>query len=86
MNTLAIATVTAAIAVLTPQIASAERVCKEVCNAGICKQECIETEGRGDRRDRIEERREERREERGPGIDLRLPLPVPDIRVGPPHS
>jgi hypothetical protein len=82
MNLLAIATLTAAIAALTPQIASAERVCKEVCNAGICKQECIETEGRGDRRDRIEERREER----GPGIDLRLPLPVPDIRVGPPHS
>jgi hypothetical protein len=68
------------------QAAYAQRVCKEVCNGPICKQECIETEGRGDRREdrreeRREERREDRREERRPGIELRLP--VPEILVTP---
>ena len=66
--------------------AHAQRVCKEVCAGGVCKQECIETEGRGDRREdrreqRREERREERFEERRPGIELRVPLP--EIRVEP---
>ena len=67
-----------------PQMASAEKVCKEVCNAGICRSECVETEGRRDRiEERRDDRREERRDERAPGIELRLP--VPDIRVNPPH-
>jgi len=71
---------------LMPQMASADKVCKEVCAAGVCKQECIETEGRGERR---EERRDviierERREAPRPGIELRVP--APSIRVEPPHS
>jgi hypothetical protein len=82
-----LAATTATMAVL-PQAANAQadRVCKEVCSGGVCRQDCIRTEGRGDRtEDRREERREERREDRrGPGIDLRIPVPVPDIRVGPP--
>jgi len=57
-----------------------DRVCKEVCSAGVCKQECIETEGRGDR-ERREERRELREERREPGVELRVPLPVPEIKV-----
>lgn len=61
-----------------------ERVCKEVCSGGVCSQQCVETEGRGRRGDPdvvIEDRRHDRRD--GPGIDLRVPVPVPDIRVGP---
>ena len=69
---------------------AAERVCKEVCSAGVCRQDCIETEGRGDRREgvreerreeRREDRREERREERrGPGLELRVP--GVDLEIG----
>ena len=73
-----------------PQAANADKVCKEVCSAGVCRQDCIETEGRGDRREgvreerreeRREDRREERREERrGPGLELRVP--GVDLEVG----
>jgi hypothetical protein len=62
---------------LLPQLASADTVCKEECRAGVCRQVCVETEGRADRReDRREERREERRDDRrdrAPGIELRVP-------------
>ena len=69
---------TAATLAFIPQAANADKVCKEVCSAGVCRQDCIETEGRGDRRegvreDRREDRREERREERKPGVELRVP-------------
>ena len=71
-----------AVAAALSPAANAQRVCKEVCNGPICKQECIETEGRGERREeRREDRREERREERRPGIELRIP--VPDVRIEP---
>jgi hypothetical protein len=59
--------------------ANAERVCKQECSAGVCKEQCVETtererdhiviEGRGERRD---EKREERHEDR-PGVELRAP-------------
>jgi hypothetical protein len=80
-NSLAIAaTVVAAIA-LIPQTASAERVCRQECVGPVCQERCVESEGRGDRREeRRDQRRDERREERrdrGPGIELRIP--VPDI-------
>jgi hypothetical protein len=75
-----LAAVSALAFTLLPQIARADRVCREQCNAGVCRQECIETEGRGDRRgdrlDQREERRDERREERRderPSIELRVP-------------
>ena len=75
------AATTLAFATLLPQVASAERACREECSNGVCRQECVETERRGERReerseerreDRREDRREERREER-PGVELRLP-------------
>jgi hypothetical protein len=81
------ATVTiAATMAVNAQGRNGDRVCKEVCSAGVCRQECIQTEGRGDRdRDRRDRPREERRD-REPGVELRVPVPVPDIRVGPPPS
>jgi hypothetical protein len=65
-----------------------QRVCKEVCNAGVCRSECVETQGR--REDRIEERRERRDErDRSPGLELRAPgvgveigKPGVDIEIG----
>lgn len=84
LNGLAVATVVVAAAAFFPQTASAERVCRQDCIGPVCQERCVETEGRGDRRDGREERREERREgreerrERGPGIELR----VPGIEVG----
>jgi hypothetical protein len=57
--------------------AVAERVCRQECAAGVCKEQCVETtererdrviiEGRGERR---EEKREEKRE---PGVELKAP-------------
>lgn len=57
--------------------ASAERVCRQECAAGVCKEQCVETtererdrviiEGRGERR---EEKREEKHE---PGVELKAP-------------
>ena len=84
INSFAFAATVAAI--LVPQVASsAERVCKEECSRGVCREQCITTEGRGDRRDeRRDEERENRREdrrERGPGLELQLP--VPNIRIEP---
>jgi hypothetical protein len=82
LKTLILVAGTAATLAFIPQAANAEKVCKEVCSAGVCRQDCIETEGRGDRRegvreerreDRREDRREERREERKPGVELRVP-------------
>ena len=64
---------------LIPQIASAERVCRQECVGPVCQERCTETAERGDRREerrpeeRREQRLEERRDERRPGIELRLP-------------
>jgi hypothetical protein len=65
-------------AMLAPA-AHADRVCRQECSAGVCKEQCVETtererdriviEGRGERRD---EKREERHEER-PGVELKVP-------------
>jgi hypothetical protein len=62
--------------------ANAERVCRQECSAGVCKEQCVEStdrerdrviiEGRGDRRD---ERREERRQEK-PGVELKVPVEI----------
>jgi hypothetical protein len=81
-NSLAVATVAVAAAALIPQTASAERVCRQDCVGPVCQERCVEsegrgdrregTEGRGDRREGREERREERREQ-SPGIELRVP-------------
>jgi hypothetical protein len=77
VNTFAIAAAALAAAALIPQAASAERVCRENCVGPVCKERCIETEGRGDRRwEGREERREERfeiRRERRPGVEFRAP-------------
>jgi hypothetical protein len=53
--------------------AHADRVCRQECSAGVCKEQCVETVDRD--RDRVTiERREERREEkREPGIELKVP-------------
>jgi hypothetical protein len=69
-NSLAIAaTVIGAAALLSPP-AHAERVCKQECSGGVCKERCVE-EDRG--RDRvIIEHREERHEDK-PGIELKTP-------------
>jgi hypothetical protein len=69
-------------AMLSPQ-AHADRVCRQECSAGVCKEQCVETtererdrviiEGRGERREeKREERHEERHEER-PGIEFKAP-------------
>ena len=85
---LAFAAVTAA-ATMVAATASAqvsERVCKEVCGGGTCRQECVETQGRGQPRGPdviIEDRRDDRR---APGVDITVPAPIPDIRVGPPRN
>ncbi len=69
-NTLAIATVIGAAALLSPQ-AHADRVCKQECSAGVCKEQCVETRDRD--RDRVTiEHREERHEDK-PGIELKAP-------------
>jgi hypothetical protein len=62
-------------------------VCRQECVGVVCQEKCVErrdeTIGRRDRRDTIIE---ERREERRPGIELRVPVPIPgpnvDIEVG----
>jgi hypothetical protein len=81
----------AALVAIAPGAASAqsERVCRQECVGVVCQEKCVErrdeTIGRRDRERRdtiIEERREERR----PGIELRVPVPLPgpnvDIEVG----
>jgi hypothetical protein len=75
-NTLAGAAIMATSALLSLP-ANADRVCRQECSAGVCKEQCVETtererdrviiEGRGDRR---EEKREEKPE---PGVELRAP-------------
>jgi hypothetical protein len=81
-NSLALATVAVAAASFIPQTASAQRVCRQECVGPVCQERCVETEGRGDRREGregSEERREirpegrEERRGRGPGIELRVP-------------
>jgi hypothetical protein len=81
-SSLAISATVVAAASLISQTASAERVCRQECVGPVCQERCVESEGRGDRReerrDEKGERREERREERrdrGPGIELRIPGP-----------
>jgi hypothetical protein len=74
-NTLAGAAAVMATVALSSPPASAERVCRQECSAGVCKEQCVETtdrdrdrvitEGRGDRR-------EERRDEK-PGVELKVP-------------
>jgi len=76
-------TLTAALAAtvaLLPQMASADRICKQECVGPVCSEKCAETEGRGDRREGVEIRegrenlRGERFErERRPGVELRVP-------------
>jgi hypothetical protein len=80
MRLITLAAALAATVALLPQGASAERVCKQECIGVVCSEKCIETDGRGERRDGVEIRREGRelREERGerrerPGIELRAP-------------
>jgi hypothetical protein len=69
-NSLAIATVIGAAAIMSPQ-AHADRVCKQECSAGVCKEQCVETRDRD--RDRVTiEHREERHEDR-PGIEFKAP-------------
>jgi hypothetical protein len=81
-SSLAISATVVAAASLISQTASADRVCRQECVGPVCQERCVESEGRGDRReerrDQRDERREERREERrdrGPGIELRIPGP-----------
>lgn len=81
--TFAAATAAATIIAATASAQVSERVCREVCAGGTCRQECVETQGRGGPRDRdviIEDRRDDRR---APGVELTVPVPIPDIRVGP---
>ena len=68
-NGLAIAaTVIGAAVLLSPQ-AQADRVCKQECSGGVCKEQCVETQDR----DRVTtEHREERHDDK-PGIELRAP-------------
>jgi hypothetical protein len=76
LSTLAIAAIALGTTALVPTTASAERVCKQVCNGPVCKEECVETTVRErittEGRDRRDERREERHDER-PGIELKAP-------------
>ncbi|MEA2939009.1 MAG: hypothetical protein QOC56_2513 [Alphaproteobacteria bacterium] len=78
-------TLLAAVAAVQP--ANADRVCRQECVGPVCQEKCVEvedrTEGRGIRRDREEliEEREERRERR-PGIELNIPVPDVDVRIG----
>jgi hypothetical protein len=80
LNTLSVAALAVAATALITQTASAERVCRQDCVGPVCQERCVETEGRGDRREGREDRREDRREERlevrpdrRPGIELRAP-------------
>jgi hypothetical protein len=67
---------TLAAVVLTPQWASAERVCHRVCDNGICRERCVDrapgveirTEGRGHHH-----RHGWREHHRGPGFEFRAP-------------
>ncbi len=77
-SALAVAGAMSTFAMLAPA-AHADRVCRQECSAGVCKEQCVEStererdriviEGRGERR---EEKREERHEER-PGVELKAP-------------
>ena len=87
LHILAVASLAAAATIAVATTVNAQgrdRECREVCSGGVCRQECIQTEGRGDR-DRREDRRElrEERREREPGVELRVPLPVPQLRIEP---
>jgi hypothetical protein len=83
VGAIAFAAIVAVIATLNPQKASAERVCRLECLGPVCQDKCIETDGRGDRRERFEMRREgqsrdgrayrQERDVRGPGFGLLLP-------------
>ena len=86
-NGLALIVMVLAVSSFAPQTARADRVCHEECSGGVCRQVCIETEGRAqrreDRREERQERREERREDRRdrePGVELRVP--GADVEVG----
>jgi hypothetical protein len=46
-NSLAVATVVVAAAAFIPQIANAERVCRQDCVGPVCQERCVETEGVG---------------------------------------
>jgi hypothetical protein len=64
------AAVMGAATLLSPQ-AHADRVCKKECSAGVCKEQCVETQDRD--RDRVTiEHREERHEDK-PAVDLKVP-------------
>jgi hypothetical protein len=79
LSALALAGAVIATTALTTPQARADRVCRQECSAGVCKEQCVETtdrdrdriviEGRGERR---EEKREERHDER-PGVELKAP-------------
>jgi hypothetical protein len=69
-NSLAIAATLIGTAALLSPPAQAERVCKQECSAGVCKEQCVETKDRD--RDVTIEHREERHEDK-PGIELRAP-------------
>ena len=70
------ATALAAVTIM-PQLASAERVCRKVCDNGFCRERCVDrgpsveirTEGRGHRHEGWREERHERR----PGVEFRAP-------------
>lgn len=67
-NSLAIAAFIGAAALLSSQ-ARADRVCKQECSAGVCKEQCVETRDR----DRVTvEHREERHEDR-PAVEFKAP-------------
>jgi hypothetical protein len=78
-STLALAAAVMATTALTSPQARADRVCKQECSAGVCKEQCVETtererdgiviDGRGERRD---EKREEKHDDR-PGVELKAP-------------
>jgi hypothetical protein len=71
---------------LLPQTASAERICRQECVGPVCSEKCVETEGRGERREGVEIRdgrenlRGEERREGREGIELRAP--GVDVEVG----
>jgi hypothetical protein len=77
-SALAVAGAMTMAAMLAPA-AHADRVCRQECSAGVCKEQCVEStererdriviEGRGERR---EEKREERHEDR-PGVEFKAP-------------
>jgi len=82
-NGLALIVMVLAVSSFAPQAARADRVCHEECSGGVCRQVCIETEGRAQRREDRREERQERREDRRdrePGVELRVP--GADVEVG----